>query len=77
MTTTDRLQGEGISMPDTATRKYTGNALSNGRRRAPSLGEGRERRECLTIADGYAQLADLIDAQLRQNQASVPKSPES
>ena len=64
-------------MPDSWDPEIYRQRAEQWRKKAASLGEGRERRECLTIADGYARLADLIDAQLRQNQASVPKSPES
>jgi hypothetical protein len=35
-------------------------------KKAESLGEGKERTACLTIAEGYARLAELIENRSRQ-----------
>jgi hypothetical protein len=35
-------------------------------KKAESLDEGKERTACLTIADGYARLAELIENRSRQ-----------
>jgi hypothetical protein len=75
MTTTDRLSGEGISMPDSWDPEIYRQRAEQWRKKADALGEGRERLECLTIADGYARLADLIES--RQSQGPAPKPPEN
>ena len=61
-------------MPDSWDLEIYRQRAAQWRKKADLLGEGRERRECLTIADGYARLADLIDT--RQSQSPAPKAAE-
>ena len=41
--------------------------------RAESLHEGREREACLTLAEGYVRLAELIEAQDAPAAVELPK----
>jgi hypothetical protein len=41
--------------------------------RAESLPEGREREACLTLAEGYVRLAELIEAQDAPGAVELPK----
>ena len=62
-------------MPDSWDPEIYRQRAEQWRKKADALGEGRERLECLTIADGYARLADLIES--RQSQGPAPKPPEN
>jgi hypothetical protein len=61
-------------MPDSWDPEIYRQRAEQWRKKADLLGEGREQRECQTIADGYARLADLIEARRRQSQNPAPQS---
>jgi hypothetical protein len=76
MTTTDRLQGQGIFMSNSWDPAIYRQRAEEWRKRANSFGEGHDRTACLTIADGYDKLADLVESRNRQGQSLAPKPPE-
>jgi hypothetical protein len=66
MTTTESPVGIEGSMPDSWDSERYRQRAEEWRKKAESLGEGKERRAYLTIAEGYAKLAETIENRSRQ-----------
>ena len=70
MTTTESPVEIGGGMPDGWDPGKYRQRAEEWQKKAESLGEGKERAACLTIAEGYARLAETIENRSQQYHAT-------